>query len=572
MISNSGNKFFYFFILTGSYLALTAIGGAAAAIVPRNEMIVLLKNLLPWSLRINFFLLVGALVFCRHEIAGFARQFYNKKGLLVATLCLAAFLMAAFTAPRTHRIFYDEDIYANAGQNIAEAGQAGFCNHGTFEYGEYYPHWMTYNKEPSGWPFMMSLVFQLLGTDEIYAFGLTNFLFSVAVLTVFLISWQLSRRFFTSFAAAFVFMLIPHNIIWHNTLAAEPAAALFAGLSVLAVIISIRSGAVRHFFILALLLSMASQMRPESILICAWAVAALLFCTPRIFAGKKAWIAAAPGFIFLIPLLIHLYIMRGMSWGAGGDKFSCEFFVHNFVTNGIYYFNNQFFPLVFTLLSLAGLFMVRGLIRWKLLILLWFFLFWGIFLSFYAGSYTYGADVRFALLSFMPLSVLAGLGAGYIRDHLSEAIPWRKNKQGSGFVSLMLIFFILASFLQFLPLVRRVGQEAWGARYDHQHAQAFIEKIPDRSIVLTQNPSMFLLWGQNAVQTYAGINHPELILDLMEKYNGHVYFHHNYWCNTTSESNRNLCRSIRDRYDLEKIVDAKEQDYEYGLYRIHIKE
>ncbi len=46
---------------------------------------------------------------------------------------------------------------------------------------------------------------------------------------------------------------------------------------------------------------------------------------------------------------------------------------------------------------------------------LWFVLFWGIFLFFYAGSYRYGADVRFALLSFMPLAVLAGIGGEALR-------------------------------------------------------------------------------------------------------------------------------------------------------------
>ena len=152
------------------------------------------------------------------------------------------------------------------------------------------------------------------------------------------------------------------------------------------------------------------------------------------------------------------------------------------------------------------------------------------------------------------------------------ADPGGNGKIDTGVAQLLIVGIILASFLQFLPFVRRVGQEAWGARYDHHYARTFVQKIPDRSIVLSQTPSMFLLWGQNAIQTYAGINHPELILELMKKYNGHVYFHHNYWCNAKSESNRNLCQSIHEKYRLEKIVTAREQDYEYGLYQIFLKE
>ena len=83
---------------------------------------------------------------------------------------------------------------------------------------------------------------------------------------------------------------------------------------------------------------------------------------------------------------------------------------------------------------------------------------------------------------------------------------------------------------------------------------------------------MFLLWGQNAIQTYAGVNNPDLIRDLMEKYQGHVYFHFNYWCNTMDERNQNLCKAIIDRYSLEEIATAREQNYEYGLYRMTFKE
>ncbi|MCJ7685315.1 MAG: hypothetical protein MUO68_13595 [Desulfobacteraceae bacterium] len=124
---------------------------------------------------------------------------------------------------------------------------------------------------------------------------------------------------------------------------------------------------------------------------------------------------------------------------------------------------------------------------------------------------------------------------------------------------------------KFVPLISRVGQEAWGSRHDHKYAKEFIGKIPERSIVLTQNPTMLLLWNQNAIQTYAGINNPGLIKDLMKRYQGHVYFHYNYWCNTQNKRNVRLCQSIRDKYDLEEVAKAKEQDYEYGLYKLRVK-
>ena len=119
-----------------------------------------------------------------------------------------------------------------------------------------------------------------------------------------------------------------------------------------------------------------------------------------------------------------------------------------------------------------------------------------------------------------------------------------------------------------MPFIRQEGQEAWGARYDHKFAKESIEKIPHRSIVLTHIPTMFLLWGQNAIQTHAGINKPGLMKHLMQKYDGHVYFHYNYWCNTDNKRNRRLCQAIKEKYLLKEILRADEQHYEYVLYRI----
>ncbi len=571
MLSKIYNKPGFWFILFGVYFALAGTGVWLIMSMPHNEIIRGLEKTVPWVLRMNVLLLIAAVSVCRRELWNFVKIFFNRRGVLIAGLCITAFCMTAFTVPRTHRIFYDEDIYANVGQNIALDGRAGQCNYGTFEYGEYYPHWITYNKQPSGWPFLISLVFQMLGTNELYGFLLNNFIFSSAVLTVFLIAWHLSKAFFTSFISALIFGLIPHNLIWHNTIAAEPSSALFAGLTVLALVIYAKTRRQRHLVVLSFLIPLTCQMRPESILIAAWTVPALLWLAPGTFVEKKSWITGIPALAFLLPHLIHLYIMRGMSWGADGDKISLNFLAQNIFTNGVYYFNNKFFPVIFILFAIIGLLFTRRWLKEKLLVLLWFLIFWGIFLFFYAGSYTYGADVRFALLGFMPLAVLAGLGCGYARDRLVFSGLLAGEKGRTKLFSFLLIGIILASFLQFFPLVRRIGQEAWGARYDHQYAEEFSKKIPERSIVLTHNPAMFLLWNRNAIQTYAGINNPEIIGHLMKKYRGHVYFHYNYWCNAESAPSRKLCRAIKDQYFLEEIACEREQNYEYVLYKMEMK-
>jgi len=560
---------FYPLMLVTAYLCLLGVDVYLLDYLSRGEITHLLKSWVPWSLRVNFFLLLVSIAICWRDLRGLAESFVNKRGVLLILLSAFAFCMTSFVAPRTHRIYYDEDIYGNVAQNIALTNQTGYCNYGTFEYGEYVPHWITYNKEPSGWPFLISLVFQMFGTNEIDAFVLNNLLLVGAALAAFFIAWHLTGGFFPAFLAGLAFTLIPHNLIWYNTAAAEPSAALFAGLAFLSLIVFVKTHQDRHLFLASLMIPFACQMRPESLLLVPLAVLVVLIMSPGILAGKKWWTFGLVIMLFLLPHLLHFCVVVGESWGAEGRRFSLEFLSNNLSTNGWYYLNDRYFPIVLTMLAALGLFCFRGLFRWRLLLLLWFLLFWGIFLFFYAGSYQYGADVRFALLSFMPLAVLAGMGGKWLRDQLDRAFSG-ENSDRRGLAATLVLLLIAVAVLKFMPLVSRVGQEAWGSRYDHKYAREFIEKIPQRSIILTQNPAMFLLWNRSAIQTFAGINNPDLIKDLIKRHHGNVYFHYNYWCNTQDERNRRLCRGIRERYHLDEIATAKEQDYEYGLYKLSI--
>ncbi|MHB9097046.1 MAG: ArnT family glycosyltransferase [Syntrophales bacterium] len=629
------------------YLLLAGILFAVIGARTKPDIEVLLTRWFSRFLWADFLLIVIGVALCRRDIAAAFRELFtvpprpvplppeekesgmnlpsgeisrlrnfHRPGIYLLLILIAGFLLVTLAAPQVHRIYYDEDIYANMGQNIAYTGQTGMTNYGTFEYGEYFVNWLVYNKDPSGWPFLISLVFQLFGTDETYAFYLNNLLFAGGILVVFFITRIVAGGWFAGLVAALIYALIPHNLVWSNTIAAENPAAFFGGLVVLCTLVWLRSREARHLFLLAAVLPFASAMRPESAMIGLWALAAAavnLFSDtsmypgalphhspplpnekrdaglnlPHPFTTRIFWAMGLVSFAFAIPLVWHFYAMSGQSWGADGAKFATGYFPKNLAVNGFYYLNNSGFPVLFTLLAATGLAgwhkEKRGFLP-VAAILLWFLLFWGIFLFFYAGSYQYGADVRFALVSFMPLAVLGGIGAEVMR--MSRVGRQISGETGAGAddgsarsgtapgrlsVAALLILVLIVSWIKFLPLVRLVGQEAWGARYDHTYAREFIKKIPNRAIVLTHIPTMFLLWGQNAIQTYAGVNNPDIIRDLMNRYGGHVYFHQSYWCNTLNDSNRQVCDGIRQRYNLEPVATAREQVNEYGLYRMTFK-
>ena len=84
-----------------------------------------LKTLSPLFLEINFFLIVLALVitvkqcFTLPQIKTFFGDIPRTVWLYLGGISIAGLILVMFVAPREHRIYYDEDIYQNIGQNIA---------------------------------------------------------------------------------------------------------------------------------------------------------------------------------------------------------------------------------------------------------------------------------------------------------------------------------------------------------------------------------------------------------------------------------------------------------------------
>lgn len=556
---------YYPVFLCALYLVLFGIIIYFADFFDKGEIKNLLKKWLPWNLKVNFFLILICLVLCGRDILDALKSLRGRSGIILGVVCVIGFLTACFVAPRTHRIFYDEHIYANMGQNIAFSNETGHCHYGIFEYDEYLPQSIGYNKQPNGWPFFISIAFEVFGANETSLFVLNNLFFSGSIVIVFFITLTLTGEYFAALLAAVFFGLIPHNIVWSNTGACEPSATFILGLTALILVIYLRSGKNLHLLLLALIVPFACQMRSESILILLWVFLVFLLFRPKLLIERGLWTIGLVTTLFLVPHLLHMYAVSGHSWGAVGAKFSMEFFRDNLGVNARYYFINEAFPVLFTIFAMIGLFLKDMSVRWRLMIFIWFLLFWGVFLFFYAGSYRHGADVRYALVSFMPLSILAGTGADAFRGFLA-------HRTSKAVAAGLMVLLVTSSFVGFIPLVRRVGQTAWGARYDHLYAKEFIKRIPERSVIVTHNPSMFFLWNRSSLQAYIAVNNPSIIRHLMARYQGHVYFHYNYWCNAQNAGSRRLCREIQDKYHLKEVAEASEQHYKYRLYKMSFKE
>jgi hypothetical protein len=169
---------------------------------------------------------------------------------------------------------------------------------------------------------------------------------------------------------------------------------------------------------------------------------------------------------------------------------------------------------VFTALALAGLWSFRRRVEtW--IVGASFLVCWGVFLGFYAGSYDYGADVRYSLMSYAPLAVLSGAG-------LARAATWSGSSVPRPRAAAAIAAALLFHWLLYLPLVRAVGEEAWGARADVAFVERILPDLPANAVVLTQTPSTFFVRGVNAVQTSIAALDPNRMAELFERFGGGV--------------------------------------------------
>jgi hypothetical protein len=229
--------------------------------------------------------------------------------------------------------------------------------------------------------------------------------------------------------------------------------------------------------------------------------------------------------------------------------------------NGWFFLADRRFPAAFTALALLG--WAAPLERpGRAAFAVWFAVFFGVTLLFYAGSYDYGADVRYSLASYPPLAVLAGLGV----SRLVRVGEGRRATVARGVIAVAAV----GQFIWlYLPVVRSTSDTAWAARADVEFARSFAANLPHDAYVLTHNPGMFQVWGVNAGQmSLAGT--PADLEALGARFPGGVYLHWNYWCNADDRAHRDLCVKVRELTPIVKVGERRVGDQEVAFYRIEL--
>ena len=516
-----------------------------------------------WSLDACVLLGLLAGVYLLNEVG---REAFKRELARIVMLAALGAGLTLFVAPRTNRIFYDEQIYQGIGQNLADLRRAQVCNDGSVEYGRLQCASGEYNKQPYAYSHALSLAYRLSGVHAGTAFAVNAAAMALTVCAVYLLVVLLFRDRDAALFAGLLIALTPQQLVWSATAAVEPSASLALVGALVCAAHYLRAGGWPALGAGVVAAAYAIQFRPESLLI----LPVLGFLVwPRLqldLERPRGWWAATL-FLWLVAIHVaHLFAVRHASWGTIGPRFSIRYIAANLRVNGWFYLYDERFPVAFTLLALIGLFSLRQR-REAMAVAIYFLLFFAVDLVFYAGSYNYGADVRYSLMTYPPIAVLGGLGAAQIARGISRLGPPRAAAvPARALIAAALVF----QFLWYAPIVRATTEEAWAARADVRFAQAFAADIPRNAYVLTHNPGMFHLWGVNAGQMSLVTSNPAYVRFLAQRYSGGIYLHWNFWCNVTDPVQQQVCRAALAIGPGEIVKEYRERDQRYAFYRMKV--
>ena len=473
-------------------------------------------------------------------------------------LALLAVALTLFVAPRTNRIYYDEQIYQGIGQNLAELRLAQMCNDGTVEYGRLQCARGEYNKQPYAYPHLLSLGYRMFGVTEAVARGVNAAAAAVSVCAVYLLVLLLFGDLVAAGLAALVLALTPHQLLWSATAAVEPTASMAGLLSVLAAVHFCRSRSSTALLGAVVSAAWAVQFRPESALVVPVVALVVWQGAREEFGRPRLWWAGLVALLLVAVHLGHMVAVRNEGWGTNDARLAVTYVAANLKVNGGFFLGDERFPVAYTALAAIGA-LAAG---WRgAAIALHFGLFFGLTLFFYAGSYNYGADVRYSVMTYPPIAVLAGVGAAEIAARLTR---WNLRLTGPWIVAAAIGF----QFLGYVPLVRATTEEAWAARADVRFAASVAPELRGNSYVLTHNPGMFHMWGVNAGQMSQVAGNPSYLDYLATRYAGGIFIHWNFWCNVQVPEQQELCRLAKALRPTETVRAYRERDYPFAFYRV----
>jgi hypothetical protein len=480
--------------------------------------------------------------------------------------------------PKTTRLFFDEDIYLDMGKQIVTHFSSCLCDYGD----KFNCFRCELMKWPVAHPFLISVAFFLFGISEIVARHLAIFLASLSALLVYLSSYLLFKKNEIALFSSLILALLPIHILWSPTMAADLTLSFFVSFLLFFIILSSKSKDLKIHLLSLFALVLATQAKSEGIILIPLYFLSQFLLSKRyliMLNNKVYFLSVFFSFIFLSIYFLHTFhAWRVDTWGASGEKMSFEYLKQNISPNIGFWFEMSkekdkwayegkqlYHPIIFTLLAIVGIvFLFEENKNILALLLLWFFSFFLLYSSFYAGSVYYGVDVRYVLPQTIPFSILSGCGAFFLSKILLKVF----EKKLALFIILLML---LISFLFYIPKMHITDdkiEESYGARLYRKAAISFATNYTGDCYFISHVSSIYSWLGKGHLQVWY-VYQPEFEEIVKNKC---VIFDEGYWCAIKVNESRS-CLEFGNRYKLEllqRVVDEKENKV-YSFYRVYPK-
>jgi hypothetical protein len=536
----------------------------------------------PLFITINICAMITFFSLARKPISKYIHSVPKYAWILLILILLFGLGVRLGIPERLHKIYFDEDIYLNVAHNIANEGRACLCDYGTPE--KCYS--CIDNKQPMGMQTMHALFFRLFGWagagSELSVFTFNIIICSMAIVFIFTLAHLLTKSPEAGLIAALFLAITPEHIRWSVTTSQEAFFVTFLLLTASAFLLWAKRNSRPLAILCFMLAAYTIQLRTEGALILPILGVLVALTVPRPFTllkQKEIIVGVFLLLLIILPSMLHTTNNKGDSWGApDGKKFSAGYFSNNAAHNILYFIDASRFPLIFSIFALIGL--GFGLIRhtkataW---LLLWFAAFFFMYAFFYAGSFDYGMDVRFALTMISPFLIIGAMGAHFIWGKFWTFAKWivakrkKMSKSSSRILKNTLAAILIAGIITGVGIIHftqisQFGEQASDAMKVHEFAKGFAESVPENCLFLSQVSSMFINFGRPSIQTHMFLRE-DMAAEAMAKYDC-IYMYWGYWCASSEPHRIEQCTPVLNKYNWEFVAQEQHYDRVFIFYKL----
>ena len=455
----------------------------------------------------------------------------NRFDWLALAVGAGALLATAFSLPSGHRLFLDEDIYINVASNLTRAP----VNQVTVVGGPDEIQVSTYNKEPVGWPVLLSFAFLIGGRSETIAFWFARLLFALAVAALY----QLAREFMhtrrQALLAAILFGATPVCLWYSVSTGTDMPAALMGILGMWGLLTGNGPLAAAGF-------AFAAQTRLELL-----AFIPLVWLSPKISLKWKIGAAA-----LVLAEIVHVVWLMSVApvlkrAGEVSSAFGLRYVGRNLLDNLKYFFDPFGFPVVVSVF--VAVFLWKKVRRPRAevdLLIIWIFGLFAVYLCFFAGSFE--MNPRYSIQIVAPMTVMAA--------SLATRPVW--------------IAALLLSAM--IPATHRNETTPYfkALEMDHRLSAQFASRLNPGDLIVSGAQEIFINHGRSAMSAPFASTGKIAFEEEIRKH-GRVWYHAGVRANIPNTEEGLADRWVKSKFEL-RLIDSHEiNGYTIAFYELLLK-